>query len=257
MTGPVATTTSWRVGGLTGAQYSGAVTTSDAAKPLAPASPTSPSVFVDQGRRALSPHVRGLLFLAGLSVVLGGLLGVAWYVVVDLPSYVVDANSGATSTERGLTEYFSTDAWFVVLGLAGGAVLGLLTWWWFGRRGWMCVPVALAAALMAALTCWGVGLALGPDGFDERIATAQPGDRVEIDFALRSWTAVVVWPFAALAPILVGSSLAPETPRPRGSRRRARAQVSADSSGDPHQHRREHQSRQQVGDSDSLELQQP
>ncbi len=235
------------------------------AQPLAPASPTSPSVFVDPGRRGLPEHLRPVALLLSVSVLLGGVLGVLWNLVVDLPTYVIDANSGASTTERGLTEFFGSDAWYVLFAAVGGLVIGVLTWWWTGRRGWLCVLLALGAALLAGLMCWGAGLALGPHDFDQRIAQARPGDRVEIDFALRSWTALLVWPMMAMVPILVGSSFGSE-PEARGWRRRpvrtapvlvAPAVASAQALDEPDQHRGEHQRRDQVGDPDRLQAEKP
>ena len=55
-----------------------------------------------------------------------------WWLVVKPPAYELNSNGGATTTERGLTEFIAADAWFCVIGL----VVGLL----IGRRGLALAP---------------------------------------------------------------------------------------------------------------------
>ena len=88
-----------------------------------------------------------------------------------------------------------------------GLLAGVLAWRWFRRIGWPVVPLALLAATLAGLLCWWVGTSLDPDDFASRIATAHPGDDVPVDFRLRSLPALLVWPFFATIPVLLGSSL--------------------------------------------------
>jgi len=68
-----------------------------------------------------------------------------------------------------------------------------------------------------------LGKILGGVPFDERLAAAKPGDTVPIALALRSPSALAVWAFAAVTPILLGSALGPdEEAAPRQPRRRRR-----------------------------------
>ncbi len=157
-----------------------------------------------------NPVSRGLLAFGLLFAVIGALAGLVWNWAVDLPAYVVstDGTMGATTSERGLASFFGTDAWFTMLGVLFGLMAGLAAWRLFQRLGWPVVMVAMGAALLAGLSCWGIGSLLGPHDFEERLQAASPGQAVPIDFALRSYAALCVWPLFATIPILVASIMA-------------------------------------------------
>jgi hypothetical protein len=142
-----------------------------------------------------------------LGLGLGAAAGVLWSSVVELPTYRVGNDGGATTSERGLADFLGSDAWFSVLGAVVGLAIGLLAWWRFHRIGWPVVLVSTLTATAAALVCWLVGTRLGPGDFDTRLAAARPDDLVPISLALRAKTSLLVWPFLAVVPILVGSSL--------------------------------------------------
>jgi hypothetical protein len=162
----------------------------------------------------LRTMIRLCCFLA-LAVAAGAASGVAWWAVVDLPTYRVHSDGGAATTERGLSEFISGDAWFVVIGLVVGVGLGLAGWRWLRRMGWSLVLVVAFAALAAELTCWLVGYRLGPGEFAPRLAVAKPGDLVPIELTLRARASLLTWPFFAVIPILLGSSLGPDAEDPR------------------------------------------
>ncbi len=173
--------------------------------------------------RRVLPHA---LAYAALAAGLGAAAGVLWWWVVDLPSYSVGPNGGATTSERGLTEFFAGDAWFCLIGAVVGIVLGILGWRLFASVGW---PVAVGVALLAvvaALLCWAVGYTLGPGPFVPRLAAARPGDLVPIELTIRAGASLVVWPFAAIVCILLGSSLGRDDEDPRPILRRRRRPVS-------------------------------
>ena len=50
-----------------------------------------------------------------LTLILGTLSGIVWWRLVDLPGYVVSPDGGATTDERGLAEFFASDAWFTLI----------------------------------------------------------------------------------------------------------------------------------------------
>ena len=151
-----------------------------------------------------------IAILTGLSIVVGALGGVFWAAVVKLPAYLVGPDGSGTMTERGLTEIVSGDAWYVIVGVLIGVGLGLVAWRWFRPLGWPTPLLAIAAGLVAGLVCWQVGQLVGPGNFNDRLAAASPGDLVRMSLELHSWSALAVWAFAAVTPVLLISSLGPD-----------------------------------------------
>lgn len=147
---------------------------------------------------------------AGAALIAGMAAAVLWRLLVRLPSYEVQADGSASVTERALTEFFAGDAWYVVIGVVVGAGLGVATWRRFKSIGWPSAFLAAGLGVIAGLVCWQLGQLLDGAPFDERLAAAQPGDSVPIALALRSPSALAVWAFAAVTPILLGSALGPD-----------------------------------------------
>jgi hypothetical protein len=143
---------------------------------------------------------------AAASLCLGAAAGVIWWLVVKPPAYELNSNGGATTTERGLSQFIAA-AWFCIIGLVAGLLIGIAAWRWLRSLGWSVVLVVLACATAAALTCWLVGYRLGPGDFPARLAAAQPGDLVPIPLTLRARAALLTWPFFAIIPVLLGASL--------------------------------------------------
>lgn len=164
--------------------------------------------------------LRSLLRFVALALGVGAVAGVVWWRAVDLPGYLVGPDGAASTSERGLAAFVAGDAWFTVLGLVGGLVLGWVAWRRLGAVGWPMVLVVACAALGAALVCWLVGYLLGPGNFNQRLAVARPGDLVRIQLTLRARASLLAWPFAATIPVLVGASLGrdDEEPPPRSAR---------------------------------------
>jgi len=158
--------------------------------------------------------------LAGLALVVGGLAAVFWSAVVRLPAYRILSDGSATMAERGITEIVAADAWFVITGALVGLGLGLVAWKWFRPIGWPTALLAVGAGLVAGVVCWQVGQLLGPGSFPERLAAATPGDFVPLSLELRSVSALAVWGFAAITPVLLASSLGPDDEDRSPSRRR-------------------------------------
>lgn len=163
-----------------------------------------------------------IALLVGLSIVVGALGGVFWAAIVKLPAYLVGADGSGSMTERGLTEIVGGDAWFVIVGVLIGVGLGLVAWKWFRPLGWPTPLLAIGAGLVAGLVCWQVGQLVGPRNFNDRLAAASPGDLVRMSLELHSWSALAVWAFAAVTPVLLISSLGPDDEehhrKPRGKR---------------------------------------
>ncbi len=154
-----------------------------------------------------------------LGLGLGAAGGVLWWLAVDLPVYSVNDDGGAATSERGLTQFISGDAWFCGIGLLVGLGLGLLGWRRFRTLGWPLVLVVTLVALAAGLVCWWVGYRLGPGAFNPRLAAAQPGDSVPIELTLRARASLFTFPFFAVIPVLLGSSLGRDDEEPKPLRR--------------------------------------
>jgi hypothetical protein len=176
-------------------------------------------------RRSWRLAVRLGAFAAG-SLGLGAAAGVVWWLVVKPPAYELNSNGGATTSERGLTQFIAADAWFCAIGFVAGLLIGIAAWRWFRALGWSVVLVALFCAMAAAMTCWLVGYRLGPGDFSARLAAAQPGDLVPIPLTLRARASLLTWPFFAVIPVLLGSSLGRDDEEPRPLLRRRRADSS-------------------------------
>lgn len=170
-----------------------------------PRSPESPGLL-DRPVRRLRAGTRRILLYLVAGVPLGLLGGVIWQAVAGLPGYTVAQNGSASMSERGLTGWFSADFWFAAIGIVAGVAIGIWGWFWFGRRGWILVPLTMAASIIAALLCWWVGEVMGPQNFDERLSQAMPGDVVSIDLQLTALTALAAWPFGAILPVMIASA---------------------------------------------------
>jgi hypothetical protein len=163
-----------------------------------------------------------LTAFVALALGLGAVAGWVWWSVVKLPGYQVNADGGASTTERGLTQFIGGDAWFCGIGLLVGTGLGVLGWRWFRDLGWPLVLVVTVLALASGLMCWEVGYRLGPGAFNPRLAAARAGDFVPIALTLRARASLFTWPFFAVIPVLLGSSRGRDDEEPRPLRRSPR-----------------------------------
>lgn len=60
------------------------------------------------------------LLVIAIGIVLGGLAAPIWHSMVTLPTYTVGSDGAASTTEKGLTQVFSTDAVYCFIGLVVG-----------------------------------------------------------------------------------------------------------------------------------------
>ena len=101
--------------------------------------------------------LRSSLLVVGMGVVLGGLAAPIWHSMVTLPTYTVGSDGAASTTEKGLTQVFSTDAVYCLVGLIVGLIIGFLSWVLMRRRGAWGVLAAGVSSCLSALACWWVG----------------------------------------------------------------------------------------------------
>jgi hypothetical protein len=160
---------------------------------------------------APSPTYRGVTawvaLLLGLALVVGALAALFWSGVVDLPSYSIQNNGHAVISESDLAQVVAADVWYAITGVLVGAGLGLVAWRWFRSLGWPVALLAIAAAIVAGVVCWQLGELIGPRDFSARLAAAEPGDLVPVSLQLHSVSALAIWAFAAVTPVLLISSL--------------------------------------------------
>ena len=160
---------------------------------------------------------------AALGLGLGAIAGVGWWAVMDTPAYLVNPDGSASIGERGLAEFVAGDAWFCAIGLLVGVALGLVAWRVLSGLGWPLVLLVAIVAVLSSLVCWYVGHRLGPGDFVGRLAAARPGDLVPIELTLRARASLLTWPFFAIIPVLLGSSLGSDEEEPRSLVRRPRS----------------------------------
>jgi hypothetical protein len=165
-------------------------------------------------RPARPVRTAAVVAFVALGLGLGALAGLVWEAVVDLPTYTVNADGGAATSERGLTAVVGSDAWFCLLGAVLGLLLGLVAWRRLRAVGWPLVLLVVLTAVAAGLVAWGVGTALGPGAFNPRLAAAGPGEVVPVALELRAPASLLVWPFLAVVPVLLGSSLGRDDEEP-------------------------------------------
>lgn len=148
--------------------------------------------------------------LLGMALALGALSAVIWSRVTILPVFVVSEGGHATMGASDMSQVASADWTFAVIALIGGGLLGAASWRLLRSVGWPVALVTVGLAVVAGLTCWLLGEALGPDPFDQRVAEAVAGDTVPVALILHARSALALWPFAAVAVPLFAASLGPE-----------------------------------------------
>jgi hypothetical protein len=176
-----------------------------------------------------SSAVRAIVVCLLGYAIAGAVGGVVWDRVTTLAAYRV-TKSGAYIDEPGLSLVFSSDGWFLVvglgLGLVGGAALGLA----YRRHGFVMVLAVLAGSCLAGYVAYRLGHQLGPTDLRERLRAAKPGQLVPIALSVRSTGCLLGWPIGGLLGAL-GAALSwkrsdPQAAVPVVASRRATATTS-------------------------------
>lgn len=151
----------------------------------------------------------------------GVLAGVAWAALSPRAHYRISDDLRALLSEREHAEVIGGDAAFTIIVSLFGLAIGILTWIWFHRRGWLVVVLGVLGPLMLAIIAWQTGELIGGSGLTGRLAVAMPGDLVQMDLELHSMSALAAAPFFAITPIMLLAAFLPERfVDGRGSRRR-------------------------------------
>ena len=154
------------------------------------------------------------IMLTALALLVGGVAALLWANLSVLPRWTVFPDGHAELSDLERTEVVSATFWYSVLAVVGGLAIGVAAWVRLRRIGWPVAVITAALALVAGLTCWWLGEVFGPGPVPERLAAAQPGDRVPVALLLQAPSALAIWVFAAVAVPLFAASLGPEMDRP-------------------------------------------
>lgn len=129
-------------------------------------------------------------------LVTGAIGGLLWQWLAPLAQYKVD-DQGGTLDEEQMTKVFGPDGAFASIGFIAGVVVGGALFWWLRERGpWAVVTVVLGSAIGSGVA-WGLGMLVGNDPLDPRLAAAKPGDLIAAPLELHAWTALAAWPVGA------------------------------------------------------------
>jgi len=120
-----------------------------------------------------------LVTLQALAVLLAGVLGfplgLLWQQIASNVPVLIVAD-GAVYNDSQPEQFMSGDGWFVVLGLAFGVLLTVVTWALFRRlRGPVLLVLLAVAGTVAAVIAWKFGRQLGLDAYLRELHTASAG----------------------------------------------------------------------------------
>jgi hypothetical protein len=148
---------------------------------------------------------RAVLVTAAVFAVAGVVGGWAWQQFSPLAQYTV-GEDGATLDEEQMTRVFGPDGTFVSIGFCAALVLGGVIFWWLHERGPWSVPLVVAGSAVGSGIAWGVGMLLGHEDLDPRLAAARTGDVLTAPLELHAWSALAAWPVgAALAAAVIAA----------------------------------------------------
>jgi hypothetical protein len=160
------------------------------------------------------PRRAGRGVLGDVAVVLGvflvlGLLGaVLWSSVVSPADYTKVAGGGGMG-EADFGQQFGADGWFVVIGVLGGLVAGLVLTAWRGRDPLLTVGLLVVGSCLAAAAVALLGHLLGPGDPSAALRAVRVGatvpERLDVGPQLpgqpheSALTVYLSWPVGALA----------------------------------------------------------
>jgi len=175
---------------------------------------SSPPSRHGRGRSSASPagNLVGSLAILLASGLLGLAGGMAWAAFAPRALYVVIARGSADVVNPETTAFIAGDAWFCLIGVIGGLIIGLGGYLFVVRR---YGPAPMAAigvgSLGAGLAARWIGQRQGLGRFDRLLLTTHHGMLLRAPLALAgdastavlpargSFPAVAFWPLAACA----------------------------------------------------------
>ena len=136
------------------------------------------------------------------SVLVGLAGGVAWALLAPRVTYVVVSARTAQLNNAETSAFIAGDAWYCLVGLIGGAAIGLSGYVLAVRRnGPAAMAALLAGSLAAGLAARWLGQLWGRSQFYGLLASSHPGTLLHRPLMLGGgdtifWPAVVTWPLA-------------------------------------------------------------
>lgn len=156
-----------------------------------------------RGRR-LPGGVRGdAIAVLGVSLLLGLLGGVLWWLLTEPALFTVGEAGELGMGEVELADRFSATGWFTVLAVVLGALSGGALTWWRNRDPILTAGLLVVGSVIGTLTMAGVGKVLGPADPEVAAASARPGDLVPAALEVGAAVSYLVWTIAALAGALM------------------------------------------------------
>jgi hypothetical protein len=141
-----------------------------------------------------------LAILAG-SLVLGLLAGLAWTGLAPRVVYVVVGRGSANVVNPETSAFIAADAWYCLIGVAGGIVIGLAGYLLAVRRHGPAPMIAvLAGAVMAGIAARVVGEHQGLGRFNHQLLTSPTGTVLRAPLSLAGDTSAVFWPTRSSLP---------------------------------------------------------
>jgi hypothetical protein len=142
--------------------------------------------------------------IIGLSGVAGLAGGLAWAHLAPRPLYQVAGRGTAYVVNAETPAFIAADAWYCLVGVAGGLIIGVAGYLLAVRRhGPAPMAAVLAGSLGAGLVARWIGQGYGLSAFNAQLAAGRQGALLHAPVVLGGdtgailWPAVVAWPFAA------------------------------------------------------------
>lgn len=147
------------------------------------------------------PTVLAVVVIIVGSVLLGLAAGALWAAAAPRVVYQVESLHPPTAyaINPETSAFIAADGWYCFIGLAGGALIGLLSYLFAIRR---YGPGPMAAVLIGSTAAafvaeWAGHLLSGGPGFNHVLATSTMGEFLHAPISLGSRGALAFWPLAA------------------------------------------------------------
>lgn len=143
----------------------------------------------------------GVLLGSAVAGLIGGLI---WSAAAPRAAYVVITRGSADVINAETTAFISADAWYCLIAVVGGLIIGIVSYQFAVRR-YGPIPMAalLAGSVLAGWAARWVGQNLGLSQFNARLLTSRQGTILHPPPVLGSdpsivlWGAIAFWPLAA------------------------------------------------------------